>query len=106
MNKLFPNQVEFWDCWHQKRSEIDPLGMKKPLPFAYEVLPVFNTLNTKIILDLGCGQCSDSIFFAKAGFEVHAIDFSSYGLSKAKSEIETQGIGRLSNPVERMEPRR
>jgi SAM-dependent methyltransferase len=45
------------------------------------------------VLDIGCGAGRDSIFFAKNGFEVIAVDISEVGLQNLRFEAEIQGVG-------------
>jgi len=56
---------------------------EKEISFAretFEFIKKQNTQNQKI-LDLGCGQGQDSIFFADNGFQVTAMDWSKEALS-------------------------
>lgn len=50
-------------------------------PFAREAVSLFSSHNVKTILDLGCGQGQDSMFFAQQGFKVTSLDFSEQALS-------------------------
>ena len=43
------------------------------------------------LLDLGCGQGPDTLFFAKKGFSVTSVDVSETGLSHLKEIAEKQG---------------
>lgn len=44
------------------------------------------------VLDLGCGEGRDSVFFASQGFEVTGVDVSLAGLRKAERLAREQGI--------------
>jgi SAM-dependent methyltransferase len=84
-------QIDFWDNWHDKISRRFP-AWGKNFPFAEEFLNIIPRGECGSILDLGCGQCNDSIYFAKNDFEVYSIDFSPVALNKARSLIEANAL--------------
>ncbi len=44
------------------------------------------------ILDLGCGEGRDSVFFAAQGFDVVGVDISRAGIAKAERLAEARGV--------------
>lgn len=91
MSNDLPDQVAFWDEWHRKINERVPdWGIH--FPFAEEVVSLFPSPELGPILDLGCGQCNDAIYFADFGFEVYGLDFSSVGLDKGRSTLDTRNV--------------
>jgi len=44
------------------------------------------------VLDLGCGEGRDSVFFAGRGFEVTGVDIARAGLSKAERLAASRGV--------------
>lgn len=44
------------------------------------------------LLDLGCGEGRDSVFFATQGFEVVGVDASRAGIAKARRLAEARGV--------------
>lgn len=52
-------------------------------------LPISHLSNQHKILDVGCGSGRDSLFFAKQGFEVTAIDGSQKLIDLAKNQTST-----------------
>ena len=63
----------FWDkVYSNDRSFFGD----EPSSFASMCYKEFEKHNAKRILELGCGQGRDTIFFASNGLDVHAIDSS------------------------------
>jgi SAM-dependent methyltransferase len=44
------------------------------------------------VLDLGCGEGRDSVFFAERGFDVTGVDIARSGLSKAERLASARGV--------------
>ncbi|MCL2031338.1 MAG: helix-turn-helix domain-containing protein [Oscillospiraceae bacterium] len=44
------------------------------------------------LLDIGCGEGKDAVFFARCGYEVSAFDLSEAGLDKCKRLAERAGV--------------
>ena len=44
------------------------------------------------VLDLGCGEGRESVFFAAAGFDVVGVDASRAGIAKARRLAEARGV--------------
>ncbi|MGH2639767.1 MAG: class I SAM-dependent methyltransferase [Rhabdochlamydiaceae bacterium] len=45
------------------------------------------------MLELGCGQGRDAVFFARNCFDVHAVDLSEVSISQLKENILRLGLG-------------
>jgi tellurite methyltransferase len=45
------------------------------------------------VLDLGCGEGRESVFFAERGFDVTGVDISRAGLAKAERLARERGVG-------------
>jgi tellurite methyltransferase len=57
----------------------------KPSSMAYKVLELAPPLNRELrLLDIGCGEGGNAIFFAKNGYDVTCFDLSSVGIEKTK----------------------
>lgn len=68
MNKELVNeQVSYWNKFYASNPEL-----KEPSPFAKSIVCHLNE-NAKII-DLGCGNGRDSLFFKRNGLDVTAVD--------------------------------
>lgn len=44
------------------------------------------------LLDIGCGEGRNAVFFARNGYEVHAFDISENGIQKTKRLAEEAGV--------------
>ena len=53
--------------------------------FAKKAYRLANQRHLKPLLDLGCGDGKDSVYFYKMGFSVTAVDFSIVGINKVKA---------------------
>lgn len=61
--------INYWISFYN-----DKRGRRTHSLFAQYVYKYFLQFKRNSILDLGCGNCVDSLFFARLGFEVYAID--------------------------------
>ena len=98
------NTAEFWEACYE--SEMDGWDIGGPTP-------VFERLATKIpkgrICVIGCGRGDDAVTFAKAGFEVTAIDFAKTAVlasreNARKEEVEMTAVSytHLTLPTKRI----
>lgn len=76
--------------WNNKHSAISKT--QKPNPFAKRMLISIGANNFKKILDLGCGDGRDAIFFAKNGLRVVAVDFSNTVIKKLEKRAAGKNI--------------
>lgn len=56
----------------------------EPSHMCYQVLKLKPPIKSWRILDVGCGEGKDAVFFARNGYDVTAIDISNKGLIKGK----------------------
>lgn len=66
----YRRDAEYWNQYYEKSG----LGMGKPSRFALDMLQYMQ--KGKNLLDLGCGNGRDSIFFVESGLRVTGIDAS------------------------------
>jgi len=65
----------------------------KPSTMAFKVLELAPPLNKKLtLLDIGCGEGGNTIFFAKNGYKVTGFDFSAVGVQKTKENAEKHNV--------------
>jgi cyclopropane fatty-acyl-phospholipid synthase-like methyltransferase len=65
---------------------------ENPRDFAQKCYNDFKKYEVKRILELGCGQERDTIFFASNGLDVHAIDSSKIAVGNINQKIRGRNI--------------
>lgn len=60
----------------------------KPNRICYEIMKILPPIKPYRVLDIGCGEGKDAVFFAKCGYAVTAFDISKQGIEKAKRLAE------------------
>ena len=55
-----------------------------PNSICYDVMKLLPPVQSYRVLDIGCGEGKDAVFFAKCGYDVTAFDNSEQGIEKAK----------------------
>ncbi len=66
----------------------------KPTGLARDLLRIARTLprSPRTLVDLGCGEGRDSIYFARRGYRVLGVDISSVGVRKAERRAARLGV--------------
>lgn len=64
-----------------------------PNDLAFEVLRAKYPTKPLRLLEVGCGEGRDSVFFAKNGYEVTAFDLTKSGIEKAKRLADAHQVG-------------
>lgn len=60
----------------------------KPNRICYDIMKILPPVKPYRVLDIGCGEGKDAVFFAKCGYLVTAFDISGPGIEKAKRLAE------------------
>jgi adenylylsulfate kinase-like enzyme len=84
-NRETLNEQIYWNNYYENK-----LASELPSPFALDIFPKLE--KGKHLADLGCGNGRDSLFFAKNGLNVCAIDRSEqaiYTLRKSKNNAQS-----------------
>lgn len=86
--KVFNKDTAYWNAYYQQRPQI----LNQCSSFAGEMLKVIGNQTTtgepKYLLDLGCGNGRDSIFFAKNKIHVVGIDASNAAIEMLEEAYE------------------
>lgn len=83
------------NLWDSVYSSDNSFFGNEPSILAKQSLRFLDEHGCKNILELGCGQGRDAIFFARNGYNVHAIDSSNIALSQTRENIAKLGLGRM-----------
>lgn len=70
--------------YDDKYGSEDYFWGKKPTSMTYKILQISPPERPLKLLDIGCGEGRDTIFFARNGYEVTAFDLSIEGVNKAR----------------------
>ncbi len=64
----------------------------KPSYMCYEVLKMLPPEKPLSLLDIGCGEGKNAVFFAKNGYKVSAFDITQSGIDKSKRLAKLHGV--------------
>lgn len=81
-----PNQYD------QKYAQKAFYWGKIPSPFCLKVLECFPVDRPLRLIDIGCGEGRNAVFFARNGFQVTAFDLSETGVEKTKRLASDAGV--------------
>ena len=82
------------DTYNERYAGEEYYWGKKPSAICDKVIEIIGPskdFRPKLI-DLGCGEGRNAVYFAKHGFEVVGLDVSEVGLKKAKKYAEKEGV--------------
>jgi cyclopropane fatty-acyl-phospholipid synthase-like methyltransferase len=79
-----------YDMWESKWKKL--ANYLSETEFAKKSFSFIKDKNFNSLLDLGCGDGKDTLFFAKNGFKVTAIDFSKTAIDHLKGRINQEKI--------------
>jgi len=89
-------QHEQWQSTFVSRPEM--FGVEPSYP-ARQTAARCEHEGRRTILELGCGQGRDALFFAGCGFQVTALDYSERGLQDLRAKAEQAGLSLRLNTV-------
>lgn len=64
----------------------------EPNQACYQVLQLMPPIKPLKLLDVGCGEGKDAVFFARNGYEVSAFDVTDAGIEKTRRLADTLGV--------------
>ena len=68
------------------------IGVFKPSNTCYKVLQLAPPIKRLKLLDIGCGEGRNAVFFARNGYDVTAFDLADSGIEKAKLLSDRIGV--------------
>lgn len=63
-----------------------------PNRICYDIMKILPPVRPYRVLDMGCGEGKDAVFFAKCGYAVTAFDISERGIEKTRRLAEHNGV--------------
>jgi len=88
-------QTEIWKRLYEKKNRYGT----EPCQFAIMILEWIKKLKGNKILELGCGEGRDSIFFAKNRYEIFSLDCSEKAIKSFKENMVKNNVQKLVHPV-------
>jgi len=95
MKEVLNAQQEHWEDTFTEKPDMFGTSPSEPAKAAVEV---FKNEGAKTILELGSGQGRDTLFFARSGFRVHALDYSEVAIRTVGEKAEKDGLSQLIQP--------
>lgn len=80
------------DYWENTFSLKPDMFGEEPSFAAVRAAEIFSSEGKKKILELGCGQGRDTLYFASQGFEVCALDYSEAAVKAVEQKCRTWGL--------------
>jgi len=82
--------------WEEKLTNIPDMFGPDPSRTAIRAINIFRREGLKNIVELGCGQGRDTLFFARNGFKVQSLDYSEGGVRIVSERARALGLaGRI-----------
>ena len=79
--------------WQRTFAGSPEMFGREPSEAARQAAELFGKEGKRKVLELGCGQGRDTLFFLRSGFEVWAADYSGPGLEAMRRKAEGAGLG-------------
>ena len=83
--------------WERNFSSKPELFGKDPSIAAVDTARIFKEKNIKKVLELGAGQGRDTIFFARNGFNIEALDYSATAIKDIRCKSKEFKLGNILN---------
>jgi SAM-dependent methyltransferase len=85
--------------WENTFLETEDMFGDEPSEPARRAAELFKNEGKVRILELGAGQGRDTMFFAREGFHVHALDYSATGLKAIQKKADELGVSQSITTV-------
>ena len=81
--------------WEKTFANTPEMFGEEPSEPARKAVEIFQEEGKKKILELGAGQGRDTLFFARNGFQVCALDYSETGVQTIRGKVQAQGLAQM-----------
>jgi len=78
--------------WERTYHEHPEMFGEEPSEPAIKAMKLFRREGKNKILELGAGQGRDTLFFARNGFQVYALDYSETGVETIREKAQAQRL--------------
>jgi SAM-dependent methyltransferase len=95
MRNILDAQQEHWEDTFVEKPDMFGTSPSEPAKAAADL---FKREGAKTILELGSGQGRDTLFFARGGFAVYALDYSEIAVQTISEKGEKTGLSALVKP--------
>ena len=85
--------------WDKTYSGTPSMFGEEPSEPGKKAVDIFRAKGNATILELGAGQGRDTLFFARSGFRVHALDYSDAGVAAINEKSKALGLSNLVTPL-------
>jgi len=89
-------QNPHWEDTYGKNREMFGQDASAPAVYAADY---FKANGKKDVLELGAGQGRDTLFFAREGFTVHALDYTNVSVAEIQKKASAQGVSQNISAV-------
>ena len=96
MKEILDAQQEHWEDTFAEKADMFGTEPSEPAKTAADL---FSKENAKTILELGSGQGRDTLFFARNGFRVYALDYSEVAIRTIREKAGETGLSGLILPT-------
>ena len=86
------NSIEKANIYNEKYQDDSYYWGVEPNHSCYEVMKILPPIKPYKVLDMGCGEGKEAIFFAKNGYDVTAFDLAKSGIEKTKKLAEASNV--------------
>lgn len=95
-NEVLNAQNPHWERTYHEHPEM--FG-EEPSEPARKAVELFQREGKKKLLELGAGQGRDTLFFARNGLQVTALDYSETGVQTIREKARAQGLSQTITAV-------
>jgi len=81
--------------WEKTFANTPEMFGEEPSEPARKAVELFQEEGKNNILELGAGQGRDTLFFARNGFQVCALDYSETGVQTIRGKVQAQGLAQM-----------